>query len=129
MPTIGKIIKYGLLLYVIWFAVQLVLSMIYRVEDVTDIVSANVIAAVIMTAVAWRMGRKMKLPTSRAAVNVGALWVAISLIVVGLLLAIRQTDAEIFNKWSVYLTYVGMFIGTVLSVRRPSARPTPVPSP
>lgn len=128
MPGIGRIIKYGLLVYVIWFVVLMVLSMFYGVEDVMDIVSANVIAAVIMTAVAWRLGRRMKLATRSAAVKVGGLWVVITLVIVGLMLLVRQTNPDVFRKWSVYLTYVGIFVGTLWSVRQPPARPTPPPN-
>ncbi len=127
MPSIGRIIKYGLLLYAIWFVAQIILSMVYGVESVTNIVSANLIAAVVVAAAAWWLGRRLNLGTRQVAMKVGALWAAISLIVLGALFLARQTESNVFGVWSVYLTFVGIFIGTVLSVRSQAARPASPP--
>ncbi len=127
MRSPGKTIGFGLLLIPIWFVTLFVLSIIYQSEQPIDFISANIIAAVVMMLVAWWLGRKLKLETTKDAGLVGIVWVIIVVVILGIVAFGNQTQGIVFGNWSVYLTYVGIFAGALLSVQPRRASPPVTP--
>ncbi|MBI2984502.1 MAG: hypothetical protein HYY50_02660 [Candidatus Kerfeldbacteria bacterium] len=102
----------------IWFLTLFVRSIIYASEQPIDFISANIIAAVVMAGATWWLGRKMRLATKTDTGLVGMVWVVTVVVVLVVVAFGNRTPGIVFSNWSVYLTYVGILVGTFLARRK-----------
>lgn len=124
-----KIMAFGLLQWVIFNLALFVASLIIGIKEGAEMTAPPplgfVIVAMVMTASAYLFARQLRTTSQRQIVQASIIWVAMTIIFLGVTCIANGTQSLIFGNWGIYTVFVGQFAGPFL-LKQISANLPPV---
>ncbi|MBI2984503.1 MAG: hypothetical protein HYY50_02665 [Candidatus Kerfeldbacteria bacterium] len=134
----GKIISYGLLLFLVWLLSSYVSALATGTQgqgppevdfNSRPLVISGVSIALLMAGAAYWFSRNLHLPTKRDALITSVWWIVIVVALQILVMWPYQTTPALFSAWAMYFPYLGIVSAATLGVQKTNPVSTQNPYP
>jgi len=114
-----KVLGYGLLFWVIWFVVAIVVAFLTDTSKTYSLIIGNLIMLVVFGILSFLCAKSLNIPSHAKAYGVGLFWAVMIFLLEWFISVGYNTQSSFFTNWSSYLVLIAVLIVPALTLFKP----------